>query len=64
MGSPLDDILPSDKALLEAMIDSNIPLDDYFLTKYHLPRLDQVAIKSNPGFPLSLISLFVDPHTV
>ena len=48
MCSLYDGILPSDEYLL---IESIIPLDTYILSKYHLPRLDPIAIKSSLDFP-------------
>ncbi len=73
-----DDFIPSDEALLEAMVTSDIPLDAFgcFHSKEHFPGLDPLVIKSSPDlpseidlihhrsleFPSSLIELQVGVH--
>lgn len=49
----LQDLFPSDEALLEAMVSIDIPLDhfDQVLSTDHVPGWDPFVVKHNPNLP-------------
>ena len=49
----LQDLFPSDEALLEAMVSIDIPLDHFVqvLSTDHVPSWDPFVVKHNPNLP-------------
>ena len=52
----LQDLFPSDEALLEAMVSIDIPLDhfDQVLSTDHVPGWDPFVVKHNPNLPSTI----------